>query len=324
MKTAFVFALLSLSAFGASYHVVDTIQVGGEGGWDYLYVDGGRLYLSHATKVVVIDLATNKVAGEIAETPGVHGVAFATKLNRGFISAGRANSVKIFDLKTLQPISDVKTGKNPDAILYEPTTERVFTFNGGSKDSTVIDAKTGNVLGTIPMGGKPEFCADAGKGKIYVNVEDTSEMVEIDAAKMAVTKRYKLDGCEEPSGLAMDVKGGRIFSVCGNKVMVISDPNAGKVIAKLPIGEGADGASFDPASGTAFSSNGGDGTLTVVKKVNGKYEVAATEKTSKGARTMTVDPKTHKLYLPTAEFGPSTGGRPPIKPGSFKVLVLSE
>jgi YVTN family beta-propeller protein len=318
--------LLATAGFAANYHVVDTIQVGGEGGWDYLYVDtaSNRLFLSHATKVVVVDLATNKVAGEIADTPGVHGVAIATKLNRGFVSAGRANSVKIFDLKTLQPIGDVKTGQNPDAIQYEPTTDRVFTFNGRSKDSTVIDAKTGTVLSTIPLGGKPEFAADAG-GKLYVNIEDTAEIAEIDAAKMAVTKRYKLEGCEEPSGLAMDVKGRRIFSVCGNKVMIVSDPDSGKVVAKLPIGDGADGAAYDPGTGNAFSSNGADGTLTVVKKVNGKYEVAETGKTAKGARTITVDPKTHKLYLPTAEFVAPTGsGRPAVKPGTFKVLVMSE
>jgi YVTN family beta-propeller protein len=318
--------LLATAGFAANYHVVDTIQVGGDGGWDYLYVDtaSNRLFLSHATKVVVVDLATNKVGGEIADTPGVHGVAIATKLNRGFVSAGRANSVKIFDLKTLQPIGDVKTGQNPDAIQYEPTTDRVFTFNGRSKDSTVIDAKTGTVLSTIPLGGKPEFAADAG-GKLYVNIEDTAEIAEIDAAKMAVTKRYKLEGCEEPSGLAMDVKGRRIFSVCGNKVMIVSDPDSGKVVAKLPIGDGADGAAYDPGTGNAFSSNGADGTLTVVKKVNGKYEVAETGKTAKGARTITVDPKTHKLYLPTAEFVAPTGsGRPAVKPGTFKVLVMSE
>ncbi len=323
--------LVALAAPGG-YHITKEINLGGEGGWDYLTMDSAarRLYVSHATKVVVVDVDSGKVAGEIPDTPGVHGIAVAEKLNRGFVSNGRGNSVTIFDLKTLQTISQVKTGENPDAIQYEPASNRVFTFNGRSKDSTVLDAKTGTVEKTIPLGGKPEFSAQDGKGKIYVNIEDTSEIVEIDAKAMSVVKRYKLTGCEEPSGLAMDLQKRLIFSVCGNKVMAISSPDSGKVIATPPIGDGADGVAFDATRGLAFSSNGQDGNLTVVGEVSGKWQVIETVPTKKSARTITIDPKTHLLYLPAAQYGPAPAtaapgqkkGRPPILPDSFELLVV--
>jgi DNA-binding beta-propeller fold protein YncE len=321
MRFAALFFLLA-----AGYHVTETISVGGEGGWDYLAVDSAahRLYVSHATKVVVVDLDSNKVAGEIPETPGVHGIAVASELNRGFISAGRANRVIIFDLKTLKTVGDARTGENPDAVLYEPTNKRVFAFNGRTNNATVLDAKSGNIVTTIQIGGKPEFAVADGKGTVFVNVEDTGEMAVIDAAKMTVAKRYKLEGCEEPSGLAIDTAHRRLFSVCRNKVMIVSDPDSGKVMATLPIGQGADGAGFDAGRRLAFSSNG-EGTLTVVKGSGSKYEVAETAQTARGARTMAVDEKTHKLYLPTAEFAPATGaGRPAAKPGTFKILVVAE
>jgi DNA-binding beta-propeller fold protein YncE len=334
-SVAHVIALTAAALVAAadSYHVLGKVQIGGEGGWDYLTMDSAahRLYVSHATKTVVVDVDSEKVVGEIPDTPGVHGIAVAPELNRGWTSNGRGNNVTVFDLNTLKASGHIGTGQNPDAIQYDAPSKRVFTFNGRSKDATVIDASSGNVVGTIPLGGKPEFSASDGKGKVYVNIEDTHEVAEIDAAKGAVSKRYVLEGCEEPSGLAMDTKGRRIFSVCGNKVMLVSDPDAGKVIATVPIGGGADGAGFDPGSGLAFSSNGEDGTLTVVRKNGNTYEVVETVKTAKGARTMTVDAKTHKLYLSMAQYGPTRAAttekarpRPPILPGSFSVLVVGQ
>src|SRR5206468_1182482 len=253
-------AAAAFAVFAAStgYHVVKEIKIGGEGGWDYPEMDGAarRLYLSHASHVVIVDPDAGKVVGDIPDTPGVHGIQIAPSLNRGFISNGRGNNVTIFDLKTLKTISQTQTGENPDSIRYEPLSGRVFTFNGRSNNSTAIDAKTGNVAGTIAMGGKPEFSVADGKGKIYVNIEDTSEVVEIDAAKLAVTKRYSLKPCDGPSGLAIDTKNRRLFSVCGNRLMAVSDPDAGRVLATPAIGQGPDGAAFDPSTGYAFSSNG--------------------------------------------------------------------
>ena len=321
-----VLAGLAVWADSLGYHIVNQIKIGGDGGWDYLTMDNSarRLYISHATKVVVIDVDARTVAGEIQNTPGVHGIAIATDLNRGFTSNGRANTVTIFDLKTLNPIGEVKTGKNPDAIQYDPVSHKLYTFNGGSNDATVIDAKTGAVEGTIALGGKPEFSVADEKGKIYVNIEDTAEIVEIDAAQRKQTKRYSLKPCESPSGLAMDTAKRRLFSVCENEMMAISDPGSGKVIATPATGKGADGAGFDPGSGFAFSSNGGSGTLSVVQEKSGKWEVENVP-TKKGARTMTIDRKTHAVYLPAAAYGPAPANakRAPLVPGSFELLIVS-
>ena len=317
-----------VAASGPGYHVTNKIKIGGEGGWDYLTVDeGGRkLYVSHATHVVVVDLDTGKVAGDIPDTAGVHGVAIAEKLGRGYSSNGRDNSISVFDLKTLKVESKIKVGANPDSIIFEPVSGRVFTFNGRSNDSTAVDAKTGEVAGTIPLGGKPEFSRVDGKGNVYVNIEDTGELAVIDAKALKVSRRSTLTGCESPSGLAFDVPHKRLFSVCGNKVMVVTDSDAGKVIATVPIGAGSDGAAFD--GGFAFSSNGGDGTVTVVGESGGKFEVVETVPTTRGARTITVDPKTHKLYLSAAEYAPPAAGAPKgrgsMVPDSFHVIVLSK
>ena len=332
MKPLPVLVLAGVAAAAGGYHVINKIPIGGEGGWDYLKLDeaNGRLYVSHATHVMVVDVDAGKVVGEISDTQGVHGIAIAPKLGRGFTSNGRTNNVTIFDLKTLKPLGRVDTGQNPDSILFDEVSGRVFTFNGRSKDATVFDAQSGRVEGTIPLGGKPEFSVSDGKGKIYVNIEDTHEMAEIDSRKAAVTKRYELTGCEDPSGLAMDVAHRRLFSACANKVMAVSDPDAGRVIATVPTGEGADGAGFDPGRGYAFSSNG-EGTLTVVGEKSGKYEVVENVKTQRGARTMTVDPKSHRVYLPTAEFAPVPAGgdqkarqRPAALPNTFMVLVVGQ
>jgi DNA-binding beta-propeller fold protein YncE len=237
--------------------------------------------------------------------------------------------VVVFDLKTLKATSEVATGKNPDAISYEPASGRVFTFNGASKDSTAFNAKTGVVAGTIPMGGKPEFSQVDGKGKLYVNNEDTSEILEVDAKALKVTRKWAIAPCEEPSGLAIDTKHARLFSVCGNKLMAISDIKAGKLLTTLPIGEGADGVAFDPGTGTAFSSNG-EGTMTVVQEVKGKYEVVQTVTTKRGARTVAVDTATHRVYTPTAAFGPAPAPteqnkhpRAPMLADTFHVLVVA-
>lgn len=335
MKSAkFIALLAAISAMAASagFHVAGKLQIGGDGFWDYLTMDSDsrRLYVSHGTHVTVVDVDTEKAIGDIKDTSGVHGIAIAPKLNRGYTSNGRSNNVTVFDLKTLKEVGRIKTGQNPDAILYDPHSNRVFTFNGRSNDASVIDASTDKVVATIPLGGKPEFPATDGHGKIWANIEDTHEIAEIDTAKAVVTKRYSLTGCEEPSGLAMNVKGRRLFSVCGNKVMVVSDPDAGKIVATLPIGEGADGAGFDPGLGLAYSSNG-EGTLTVVRESGGKYEVVENAPTQRGARTMAVDTKTHKIYLPTAQFGPAPAPTketprpwPSITPGSFVVLVVTQ
>jgi DNA-binding beta-propeller fold protein YncE len=317
---------LLLAAAPTGYHLVGEIKIGGEGGWDYLVADSAahRLYVSHATHVVVVDLDSQKVVGDIPDTQGVHGIAIASEFNRGFVSDGRTNNVTIFDLKTLKPIGTVATGEDPDAIRYDPVSKRVFAFNGRSKSATVIDAKSGAVVATIPLPGAPESGVADGKGKVYVNIEDTSEIAEIDAAKGTMTKKYSLSPCDGPSGLAFDAKNRRLFSACSNRMMAVSDPDAGKVVATPAIGAGSDGAAFDPGTGLAFSSNG-DGTLTVVSQTGGKYEVAENIATQQGARTLTLDEKTHNVYLSAAQTAPGrSGGRATFLPNTFKVLVVGK
>jgi len=313
---------MAFIAFGQEavprYHVVQKLTLGGEGGWDYLTTDSAtrRLYVSRGSHVMVVDLNAGKLVGDIPDALGVHGIALAPELNRGFTSNGRANTVTIFDLKTLKTAGQVKTGANPDAIVYDPPSKRVFTFNGRSHDATAFAAATGEVEGTIALGGKPEFAVSDGQGAVYVNIEDTAEVVEIDTAKLVVTRRFPLKPCEEPTGLALDPAQRRVFSACHNQIMTVLDLAAGKVIASAPIGQGVDGAGFDPSAKLAFSSNGGDGTLTVVREsAPGKYEAAETVTTQRSARTMTIDPKTHSIYLPAAEPG--------VK-DSFVVLVVGK
>jgi len=317
------------------YHLVKKIPVGGEGGWDYAIVEGHRLYVSHATRLVVVDVDRDSVVGEIPNTNGIHGAAIVPALGRGFTSNGRDTTVTIFDLKSLGVTGTVKvTGANPDAIHYDAFTRRVFTFNGRGQNATAIDATSGSVLGTIPLGGKPEFAQSDGKGLIYVNIEtDTGQIVIIDTRALKEVRRYWLPGCEEPSGLALDRAKGRLFSVCGNAVMAVSDPATGKVVATVPIGPGVDAAAFDPATGLVFASNGGDGTLTVVHQESAdRYTVLGNVSTQRGSRTMALDPRTHRIYLSAAEFGPAPPpaepggrpGRPPMIPGSFAILVLEK
>lgn len=337
LKALCLFCSLALStmAYAAEpgYHVIKKLQIGGEGGWDYVTVDSAarRLYISRSTHVMVVDIDSEKVFGDITGTLGVHGIAVAPELNRGFISNGKANTSTIFDLTTLKVLGQVKTGENPDAILYDPSTKRVFTFNGRSKDATAFDAVSGEVVGRIALEGKPEFAAADAKGRIYVNIEDKNEVVEIDGGKLSVLNRYSLKPCEEPTGMAIDAKHSRIFSGCHNMIMVILDTKAGKVIATVPIGKGVDGNGFDPGTGLIFSSNG-DGSLTVVhESPPQRFDVVETVRTQVGARTMAIDTKTHNIYLPTATFAappqsspPGSRARPEIVKGSFVILVVGK
>src|ERR1700747_1922263 len=260
-------AVGAMAAAGPGYHVVTTYKIGGEGGWDYLTADAGarRLYISRGTHVIVLDLDSGKNIGDIPDTPGVHGIALAPELGRGFTSNGREGTVSIFDLKTLATSGKVKVGDNPDAILYDPATRRVFTFNGRSQDATAIDAATGKVLGTIKLDGKPEFAASDAKGEIFVNIEDKSELTAIDPNKLEVKANWPLAPCSEPSGLAIDRKNRRLFVGCDNKMMAVVDADSGKVLATPAIGEGVDATTFDPETGLAFASCG-EGVLTMVKE----------------------------------------------------------
>jgi len=330
--------LCLVAAFSAAadpgYHVIKTYKLGGEGGWDYLNLDRSsrRLYISRATHVMVIDADSGKSVGDIADTPGVHGIALAPELGRGFVSNGREGTVSIFDMKTLATSSKVKVGDNPDAILYDPATKRVFTFNGRSQDATAIDAASGKVLGTIKLDGRPEFAASDARGEIFVNIEDKSELVAIDPNKLAVKAKWPLAPCTEPSGLAIDRKNRRLFVGCDNKMMAVVDADSGKVLATPAIGEGVDATAFDPETGLAFASCGGDGVLTVVKEESpDKFSVAENVPAQKGARTLALDSKTHNVFVVTAQFGPRPAPtadnprpRPPILPDSFVVLVVGK
>ena len=330
MKKLMTVVLVASAAFAAEgYHVLNKIKIGGTGGWDYVTVDSNahRLYATHGTVVDVVDLDSGKPVGSIPQLHGVHGVALAPEMNKGFISNGQSNSVTVFDVKTLAKSGEPATGMNPDSICYEPKTQRVFTFNGRSNDSTAINAKTGEPLTTFPVGGKPEFCVADGAGKLYVNLEDKGAIVEIDAAKPAVLRTASIAPCQAPSGLAMNSKDGVLFSVCDNKMMTVTDIKSLKVVATPAIGANPDAAGFDPGAGLAFSSNG-EGTLTIVKEVDGKWQAVDTVQTERGARTMAVDPRTHRVYLLAAEYGPPQAGdkkgRPSILPDSFHVLVVGK
>lgn len=325
---------LPLFAAGPGLHVIKTYKLSGEGGWDYLKMDpdSRHLFVSHGTHVLVIDADSGKQLGDIPDTPGVHGIALAPEFGRGFTSNGREGTVTIFDLKTLKPIGKVQNvGENPDAILYDPATKRVFTFNGRSQDSTAIDAASGNVVGKIPLDGKPEFGVSDEKGELFVNIEDKSELVALDPKELKVKSRWSLAPCESPSGLAIDIKNRRLFSGCDNKMMAVVNADSGKVITTVPIGDGVDADRFDPDTKFAFASCG-EGVLTVVKEQSAdKFSVAENVKTARGARTMALDRKTHNLYLVTAQFGPPPAAtaqnphpRPSILPGTFELLVVGK
>jgi YVTN family beta-propeller protein len=317
----------------AQYELKQKYVLGGEGFWDYLTFDPAskRLFISRGTHVMVVDPAKGSVIGDIPDTPGVHGIALAPELGKGFTSNGRENTVTVFDLKTLKQTAKIKLegAENPDAILYDPATNRVFTFNGRSHNSSVIDAKSNTVVATIPLDGKPEFAVAEGKGTVFVNIEDKSELTSIDAKNAKVLKTWSLAPCEEPSGLAIDQKHRRLFAGCHNKMMAVVNADTGKVIATPAIGEGVDANGFDPDTELAFSSNG-DGTLTVVHEDSpDKFTEVENAPTQRLARTMALDTTNHDVYLVTAEVeeaAPAKEGERPrrtMKPGSFTLLVMA-
>ena len=327
-----LFFASSLVTNAQQYAISGRIPLEGDGGWDYLFADSvnGQLYVSHGTEVDVVDLASQKPIGKITGMKRIHGIAVASDLQRGFISDGGDDAVVVFDLKSRAVLQKVQAGKNPDGILYDPHSKRVFAFNGRSNDVTAIDAASGKVVGTIALDGKPEFPVSDGRGNVYANIEDKSEIVRLNPEALKVVHTSPLAPCEEPSGLAIDVDGRRLFSVCSNNKMAIVNADSGQVVATVAIGEGPDAAAYDQGSKLVFSSNGG-GTLTVVKQDSpDKYRVLDNVPTERSARTMALDAGHHKIYLSAAQLGaapPATTEnphpRPSIVPGSFHVLVVS-
>jgi DNA-binding beta-propeller fold protein YncE len=334
LTVAIMFAVVAFSRAGvplpspSGYHVIKTVSVPGDEGWDYLLVDSDvrRVYISHASHTVVMNADTYAIEGDIPDTQGVHGIALAPDLGRGFTSNGRANTVTIFDLKSLKTIGAVKTDANPDAIIYDPATKRVFTFNGRGKNATAINAADGSVVGTIPLGGKPEFAVVDGKGSVWVNDEDTSELHHLDTQGLKELHKWPLAPCKSPSGLAGDLKTRRLLAVCDDKVSSVVDADSGKVVANPAICDGPDAAGFDPSSNLFFVSCG-DGNLTVIHEDSpDKYTVVENVPTKKSARTMGLDLKTHNIFLPSAEFDPPAPGerRGKMKPGSFAIIVVGK
>lgn len=344
--TLLAFVMSAGASAAGGYHLLKTIHPPADlyphevsrsspGGWDYCIVDsaGRRLYASHGNHVVVMDVDSDTLLGKIEKTPGVHGIALAPELGRGFTSNGQANSSTIFDLKTMATIAEVKIiGENPDSIIYDPATKRVFVFNGKRElsNATVIDAVSGKVLGAIELGGNPEFAASDGKGHVFVDLVDKDAVLEIDSRKLMAGERWSPGTCKHPSTMAIDRAHDRLFVGCGNKQMAVLDSSNGHVVNTLPIGKGDDAVAFDPVASLVFSSNGGDGTVTVIHEDSrDAYSVLETVKTEVGARTMAVDEKTHKIYLPLADRGPAPAPTPenphpqaPIVAGSFRILIF--
>lgn len=319
-----------LHAQSSGYHLIKKTVIGGTGGWDYLSVDtkNNRLYVSHSTQVEVLDATTHEKIGVIPNLQGVHGVLAVPKTGRGITTNGRSNSVTIFDLKTLQPIIELPTGKNPDALLYDDFSGRVFVFNHSDVTATAIDIAKGKVVGTIDVGGSAlEAGTTDGKGTIYVNLEESNEIVSFDAKTLAIKNRWKISPGEEPTGLALDTKTKRLFSVCHNGWMMVLDSEKGTVIAQVPIGKRVDGVVFDPELKMAFSSNG-EGSITVVQEVSAsEFKVIDTIATEVGARTIALDPKTHHVFVSTAQYGAvpaataeTPNPRPGVIPGTFMIL----
>jgi DNA-binding beta-propeller fold protein YncE len=320
----FLAPALGLLAAPAGYHVLATYTIGGTGGWDYVAFDtaGHRLFVARQTRIQVIDPETGKVLGEIPGMSRAHGIAFAYEFGHGFATSGTDSTITMFDLKTLAVLGTAKGQLDADAVLYDPASKRVFSFNGDSKSATAVDAQTGKVIGNIDLGAGPEFGVTAGDGKLYVNLEEDGNIAEIDAQAMKVTRRWELGTCKGATGLAIDRVHHRLFSGCNTKgapIMAISDYTSGKYITSIPIGPGVDAAGFDPGTGYAFASSGADGTLTVVHEDSpDKFTLAESVKTMLGARTMTVDPKSHKVYVVSAKFTPERK----MVPDSFTLLVL--
>ncbi len=310
----FTISVVASAPAQTGYSVIKKISIAGTGGFDYLTVDEGarRLYVSHGMQVEVLDIDSLKQVGTVPKTPGVHGIAIAPELGRGFVSDGQSSTVTIFDLKTLKAIAEVPTGQKPDAIIYDPATSRVFAFNGESKSATAIDAATGKVAGTINLDGGPEFAAADGKGFVYNNLEEESQVLKINSRELKVEQRWPTAPCASPSSMAMDRATRRLFVGCRSKVMAVVDADSGKIVATLPIGDHVDASAFDPETNLVFNSNG-EGTVTVIHEDSpDKYTVIETVKTLPRAKTMALDPKTHRLFLSTVENG------------QFEVLVVGK
>ncbi len=323
-------AAASLAAQSAgSYHVTHTWKLGGDGSWDYVVPDppNHRLFIARQNRVMVVDSDNGTLLGEVTGIKGAHGTAIAQKTGHGFATSGNDQSVVMFDLKTFKTLGRIPAAEDADAIVYDPASNRVFTLNGDAHSSTVIDPQAGALITNIPLGGKPEYGASAGDGMVYANLTDTSEVVEIDARKAAVARRWSTAPCKQPVSMAVDTAHHRLFSGCRSGVMAVSDYQAGKVVATLPIGTGVDGAGYDAAAGNAFASNA-NGTLTVIHQDSpDQYHVLENVATPMGSRNMGLDPTTHRIFLASAEFGPPPAGgrgRAPVLPGTFAVMVIEK
>ncbi len=317
-------ALLAQSP--SSYRVTHTYALGGNGSWDYVVPDPPhhRVFIARQTRVMVVDEDSGALLGEVTGIKGAHGTAIAEATGHGFATSGNDQSVVMFDLETYKPLSRIPAAEDADAIVFDSASNRVFTLNGDAHSSTVIEPKAGTVITNIALGGKPEYGSSAGDGKVYANITDNSEVVEIDAKTATVSRRWPTAPCKQPVSMAIDTARHRLFSGCRSGMMAVSDYQAGKVVATVPIGTGVDGAGYDPAFGNAFASNA-DGTLTVIHQDSpNEYHVAQTVDTPKGSRNMGLDPTNHRLYLASAKFGEAPGGRgrAPVLPGTFAVLVI--
>jgi DNA-binding beta-propeller fold protein YncE len=330
-KAALVFTVATVASLvaqsGSSYHVTKTYTPGGEGSWDYIVPDppNHRLFIARQNRVMVVDEDSGALLGEVTGIMGAHGTAVAEATGHGFATSGNDQSVVMFDLKTFKSLGRIPAAEDADAIVYDRASNRVFTLNGDAHSSTVIDPRAGTRITNIPLGGKPEYGASAGDGKVYANLTDTSEVVEIDGKAATVVRRWPTAPCRQPVSMAIDTGHHRLFSGCRSGVMAISDYQAGKVVATVPIGMGVDGAGYDAASGNAFASNA-DGTFTVIHQDSpDEYRVAETLQTPPGSRNMGLDPTNHRVYLAAAKFGeaPAGGrGRRPVLPGTFTLLVI--
>jgi DNA-binding beta-propeller fold protein YncE len=308
-----------------TYTITHTYTLGGEGSWDYVVPDppNHRVFIARQNRVMAVDEDTGKLLGEVTGIQGAHGTAIAASSGHGFATSGNDQSVLMFDLKTYQVLGRIPAAEDADAIVYDSASNRVFTLNGDAHSSTVIDP-VGKLITNIPLGGKPEYGASAGDGKVYANLTDTSEVVEIDAKSATVSRRWSTEGCKQPVSMALDTAHHRLFSGCRSGVMAVSDYQAGKVVATVPIGTGVDGAGYDAASGNAFASNA-DGTLTVIHQdAPDKYHVVEKVQTPQYSRNMGLDPVNHRIFVAAAEFGqaPAGGRRPPVVAGTFKLLVI--
>jgi DNA-binding beta-propeller fold protein YncE len=330
MRIASTIALIgtaSIAAAQSEYRITHTYPIGGDGSWDYLVPDAAhhRLYIGRSDRVMVVDEQSGKLIGEVTGIHGAHGTAIAAASGHGFATSGDDSSVVMFDLSTLEPLGRIHAAEDADAVIYDPVSNRVFTFNGDAHSSTVIDPVAGKLVTNIDLGGKPEYGVSAGDGKVYANLTDVGEVVEIDARALQVTRRWPTAPCKNPVAMAIDTKHQRLFSGCRNGVMAVSDYKSGRVVTTVPIGGGVDGAGFDPATGDAFASNA-DGTLTIIhQNTPDTYRVVQTLRTMERSRNMGLDPSTHAVWLSGAKFEPVPSGarqRPKVVPGSFLLLVV--